>query len=72
MTAHDIYANSAHDPVCEKLMDAHGIYANSAHGICANSILLLTACMQIALTQKGQAALWVTNGCTSVSKPITT
>ena len=28
--------------------------------------------MQIALTQKGQAALWVTNGCTSMSKPITT
>ena len=24
--------------------------------------------MQIALTQKGQAALWVTNGCTSMSK----
>ena len=28
--------------------------------------------MQIALTQKGQAAMWVTNGCTSMSKPITT
>ena len=28
--------------------------------------------MQIALTQKGQAALWVTNGCISMSKPITT
>ena len=28
--------------------------------------------MQIALTHKGQAALWVTNGCTSMSKPITT
>ena len=28
--------------------------------------------MQIALRQKGQAALWVTNGCTSMSKPITT
>ena len=28
--------------------------------------------MQIALTQKGQAALWVTNGWTSMSKPITT
>ena len=27
--------------------------------------------MQIALTQKGQAALWVTNGCSSMSKPIT-
>ena len=27
--------------------------------------------MQIALTQQGQAALWVTNGCTSMSKPIT-
>ena len=26
--------------------------------------------MQIALTHKGQAALWVTNGCTSISKPI--
>ena len=24
--------------------------------------------MQIALTQKGQAALWVTKGCTSMSK----
>ena len=34
--------------------------------------------MQTALTpyaraeHKGQAALWVTNGCTSMSKPITT
>ena len=28
--------------------------------------------MQIALTHKGQAALWVTNGCTSMSNPITT
>ena len=28
--------------------------------------------MQIALRQKGQAALWVTNGSTSMSKPITT
>ena len=27
-------ANSAHDPVCEQLMDAHNIYANSALGIC--------------------------------------
>ena len=27
MTAHDICANSAHDPVCEQLMDAHDIYA---------------------------------------------
>ena len=34
MTAHDICANSAHDPVCEQLMDAHDIYANSALGIC--------------------------------------
>ena len=30
MIAHNICANSAHDPVCEKLMDAHDIYANSA------------------------------------------
>ena len=28
--------------------------------------------MQIALTQKDQAALWVTYGSTSMSKPITT
>ena len=41
------------------------VYANSAHGICATS-------MQIALTHKSQAALWVTNGCTSMSKPVTT
>ena len=27
--------------------------------------------MQIAHTHKGQAALWVTNGCPSMSKPIT-
>ena len=26
----------------------------------------------IALTHKGQAALWVTNGCTSMLKPVTT
>ena len=65
MTAHDICANSAHDPVCEQLIDAHDIYANSALGICECS-------MQIALTHKGQAALWVTNGCTSMSNPITT
>ena len=71
MTAHDICANSAHDSVCEQLMDAHNIYANSAHGICANSKWLLTTSVQIALTQKGRAALWVTNGCTSMSKPIT-
>ena len=31
MTAHDICANRAHDPVCEKLMDAHDIYINSTH-----------------------------------------
>ena len=37
-------------------MTVHDIYANSAHDI----------------QHKGQAALWVTNGCTSVSKPITT
>ena len=37
MTAHDIYANSANDPVCEKLMDAHNIYVNNAYGICPNS-----------------------------------
>ena len=67
MTAHNIYANSAHD-----------LYANSPHGICANSLWLLTSSIQIALTSdariahKGQAALWVTNGCTSMSKPITT
>ena len=36
LTAHDICANSAHDPVCEQLMDAHDIYANSALGY-ANS-----------------------------------
>ena len=64
MTAHDICDNSAHDPVCEQLMDAHDIYANSALDICKY--------MQIALTHKGQAALWVTNGCTSMSNPITT
>ena len=34
MTAHNICGNSAHDPVCEQLMDAHDIYANSALGIC--------------------------------------
>ena len=28
--------------------------------------------MQIAPTHKGPAAFWVTNGCTSMSKPITT
>ena len=72
MTAHNICANSAHDPVCDKLMDAHDIYANSAHGICPNSKWLLTAPMQIVLTHIGQAALWVINGCTSMSKPITT
>ena len=66
MTAHDICANSAHDPVCEQLMDAHDIYANSAHDICANSKWILTTSMQVALMQKGQAALWVTNGCTSM------
>ena len=27
--------------------------------------------MQIALTHKGQSALWVANGCTSMSKPVT-
>ena len=36
MTAYEIYANSAHGPVCELLMDAHDIFANSAHLICAN------------------------------------
>ena len=41
MTAHDIWTNSAHNPVCEYLMDAHDIYANSAHGICVNSKWLL-------------------------------
>ena len=65
MTAHDICANSAHDPVCEQLMDADDIYANSALGVCKRS-------MQIALMHKGQAALWVINGCTSMSNPITT
>ena len=65
MTARDICANSAHDPVCEQLMDAHDIYSNCALGICNLSI-------QIALTHKGQAALWVANGCTSMSNPITT
>ena len=38
MTTHDICANSAHDPVCEQLMDAHDIYANSALGY-ANIVL---------------------------------
>ena len=33
---------------------------------------MLTTYMQIALTHKGQAALWITNGCTSMSKPIIT
>ena len=37
-------------------MTVHDIYANSAHDI----------------QHKGQAALWGTNGCTSISKPITT
>ena len=63
------------DTVCDSAvfrMTAHDIYANSAHGICANSKLLLTTSMQIAFTQKGQAALLVANGCTSMSKPITT
>ena len=72
MTSQDICANSAHDSVCEQHVDAHDIYANSAHGICANSKSLLTTSMQIALTHKGQAALWLSNGCTSMSKPITT
>ena len=53
-------------------MDAHDIYAKSAHGIYGNSKWMLTLSMQIALAQKGQASLWVTNGCTSMSKPITT
>ena len=65
MTAYDICANSPHDPVCEQLMVAHDIYVKSALGICKGS-------MQIALTHKGQAALWVTNGCTSMSNQITT
>ena len=37
-------------------MTVHDIYANSAHDI----------------QHKGQATLWVTNGCTAMSKPITT
>ena len=37
-------------------MAGHDIYANNAHDI----------------QHKGQAALWVTHGCTSMSKPITT
>ena len=37
-------------------MMVHDIYANSAHNI----------------QHKGQAALWVTNGCTSMSISITT
>ena len=53
-------------------MDAHDIYVNSPHGICANSKWLFMTSMQIVLTQNGQAALRVTNGCTSMSKPITT
>ena len=52
-----LYANSLWTP--------HDIYANRALGICKWS-------MQKALTHKGQAALWVTNGCTSMSNPITT
>ena len=64
-TAHDICANSAHDPVCEQLMDAHDIYANSAFDMCKRS-------MQIALTHEGQAALWVTSDCIFMSNPITT
>ena len=41
----------------------------------ANSLWTLKTSMQTALTQtalthKGQAALWVTNGCTSMSKPV--
>ena len=40
MTAHDIYANSAHDPVCEQLMDAHDIYANSAWGWSGGAMVL--------------------------------
>ena len=63
------------DTVCDSAVfrkTAHDIYANGAQCICANSKCLLTISMQTALTQKGQAALWVTNGCTSMSKPITT
>ena len=43
-------------------MDAHDIYANSAHGMSANSKWSFMTSMQIALAQKGQAVLWVTNG----------
>ena len=64
MTAHDICANSTQDPVCKQVMGAHDIYANIALGICKLS-------MQIAFTHKGQGALWVTNGCTSMLNPIT-
>ena len=45
--------------------------------ISGNSLRLLTTPVHIALMpyvqteHKGQAALWVTNGCTSMSKPIT-
>ena len=69
MTAHDICANSDHEPECEYLMVSMPTALMACARIANDSVL--TTSMQIALTQKGQAALWVTNGCTSMSKPIT-
>ena len=70
-TAHDIYVNNAYDLY---LMTAPDIYAYNARGICANSLWQFTIFMQKALTtySEGQAALWVANGCTPMSKPLTT
>ena len=52
------------------------LYANSLWMLTTSMPTALLAYaivfMQIALTHKGQAVLWVTNGCTSMSDPITT
>ena len=39
-------------------MTAHDIYSSSAHAICAKRAY-------------GQSTLWVTNGCTTMSKALT-
>ena len=59
-------------------MTGHDSYGNSAHELYAKGLCPLTKTMPIApmtygrTEHKGQAALWVTNGCTSMSKPIST
>ena len=64
VTAHDIYAKSVHDP-----------YANSLWTLTTSMPTVLMAYARIAndydtyansAKHKGQAALWVTNGCTSM------